>query len=72
MGNLPWIAVMLVPSLSFFFYLVYANLRSSRKRKALGLPPLELTPPELRNRRRNNATDVVDDHQHQGNIKSDQ
>lgn len=69
MGNLPWIIVMLVPSLSFFLYLVYANLRSSRRRKALGLPPLGLTPPEPRNRRRNkNATD---DHRHQGNTKSD-
>lgn len=44
MGNLPWLFVLLIPSLGFIVFLVYVNIRLSRRRKALGLPPLGLTP----------------------------
>jgi hypothetical protein len=61
-GNLTWIIILLVPSLGFFCYLIIANIRVSRRRKALGLPPLELTPRRhFRNRRRKTIRYVLAD-----------
>ncbi|MDQ0028549.1 hypothetical protein J2S89_000357 [Arthrobacter bambusae] len=71
-NNVPWIFVLLVPSLGFFFYLVIVNIRVTLRRKALGLPPLGLVPRRLghtprrlghRHRKRINYV-VVDDPAH--------
>ncbi|MEZ2390220.1 hypothetical protein AB6813_11845 [bacterium RCC_150] len=59
--NLPWIFVLLVPSLGFFFYLIFVNIRVTLRRKALGLPPLGLSPRRLRNRRRKKIKYVAAD-----------
>lgn len=59
--NFPWIIIMLVPSLGFFLFLIYANIRHSRRPKARGLPPTEPIPPRSRNGRRKNITYVVVD-----------
>ena len=59
MGNLPWIFVLLIPSLGFFLYLIYANVRLSHRRKALGLPPLGLTPRRSKTRHRKHHKYVI-------------
>ncbi|MGO4856359.1 hypothetical protein [Arthrobacter sp. 2MCAF14] len=61
MGNLPWIFVLLIPSLGFFLYLIFANIRLSRRRRALGLPPLGLTPRRFVKRRRKKIKYMVID-----------
>ena len=58
MGNLPLMLVLLIPSLGFFFFLIYANIRLSARRKALGLPPLGVTP-HRRTRRRKHHRYVI-------------
>ncbi len=59
MGNLPWLFVLLIPSLGFILFLVYANIRLSRRRKALGLPPLGLTPRRAKTRHRKHHKYVI-------------
>jgi hypothetical protein len=58
-GNLPWVFVLLIPSLGFFLFLIYANIRLSRRRKALGLPPLGLTPRRAKTRQRKHHKYVI-------------
>ncbi|MBB6404766.1 hypothetical protein [Arthrobacter sp. AZCC_0090] len=65
MANFPWIIIMLVPSLGFFLFLIYANIRLSRRRRARGLPPAGPIPPRFRNRRRKNITYIVVDENRQ-------
>ncbi|WP_284764344.1 hypothetical protein [Arthrobacter sp. efr-133-R2A-63] len=65
MGNLPWIFVLLVPSLGFFLFLIVANIRLIRRRKALGLPPLGVAPRRfLKRRRRKIRYVVIEEHTH--------
>lgn len=59
MGNLPWIFVLIIPSLGFFLFLIYANIRLSARRKALGLPPLGLTPRRSKTRHRKHHKYVI-------------
>lgn len=59
MGNLPWILVLLIPALGFFLFLIYANIRLSARRKALGLPPLGLTPHRSKTRHRKHHRYVI-------------
>ncbi|MGO4586528.1 hypothetical protein AB4Z38_21980 [Arthrobacter sp. 2RAF6] len=65
MENFPWIIIMLVPSLGFFLFLIYANFRLSRRRKARGLPPAGPVPARSRNGRRKNITYIVVDENRQ-------
>lgn len=59
MSDLAWILVLLIPSLGFFLFLVYANIRLSARRKSLGLPPLGLTPRRSRTRHRKHHKYVI-------------
>ena len=59
MGNLAWILVLVIPSLGFFLFLIYANIRLSAKRKARGLPPLGLTPRRSKTRHRKRHRYVI-------------
>lgn len=61
MGNLPWIFVLLVPSLGFFLILVIANSRLSRMRSALRLPPPGVSPRRFGKRRGKKIACVVID-----------
>lgn len=59
METLAWILVLLIPSLGFLVFLVVVNIRMSRRRKSLGLPPLGLTPIRSKTRHRKHHRYVI-------------